>query len=224
MQRMLVTTLVLAAAGCGHFSFSSGVYSRDGVDLPHHRWVPLAVPEGTAHLVLTAGTEDISLTAGTAAIEVQVFSEVENDGTVALVGGEPVVTSASGHIVAIDGVRGTVPAATELVVTNGTGDVRLVGLQGAPHLRIKCGTGDILLGDAVLDDVTTDCGTGDLKLEGSKLGRLDARCGTGDIRLRGSQVSTGLIKAGTGDVVLSGHSDLGSATTDFGTGELRSGD
>jgi hypothetical protein len=225
MRSILVTALVLAAAGCGRISFNNGVYSKDGVDLPHDRWVALAVPEGTAHLELAAAIGDITLAAGAAALEVRVFSELENDGTVALVDGEPVVTSASGHAVAIDGVRGTIPAATDLALTSGTGDVQLEGLEGAPHLRIKCGTGDIQLADAVLDDVVIESGTGDVKLEGSRLARLDARCGTGDIRLRlDSHVAGGRLKSGTGDVVLSGGSDIGSTATDFGTGELRSGD
>jgi hypothetical protein len=225
MLRTLATALLLAAAGCGHFSFHDGVYTEDGVDLPYHRWVALALPDGTTHLELTAGTQDMTLAAGPAALEVQVFSEVENDGTVSLVNGKPVVTSASAHGVAIDGVRGGVPATMDLVLTSGTGDVRLGGLNGAPHLRIKCGTGDIQLADAVLDDVSLESGTGDVELEGSKLAHLDAHCGTGDVRLRrGSQVAAGMIKSGTGDVVLSGHSDLGKTATDFGTGELRSGD
>jgi Toastrack DUF4097 len=224
MQRFLVTALLLAAAGCGHFSFHAGMYSEDGVDLPYHRWVALALPEGTAQLELTAGTHDVTLAAGAPALEVQVFSELENDGTVALVNGAPVVSSAGGHGVAIDGVRGTVPATMGLSVTSGTGDVDLSGLNGAPQLRIKCGTGDIRLGDAVLDEVSVESGTGELKLEGSKLAHLQAKCGTGDIRLRSSQVAAGWIKAGTGDVVLSGHSDIGSIAPDFGTGEIRSGD
>jgi hypothetical protein len=230
MQRILVTALVLAAAGCGFYSIGGGLSERngvlykDGVALPNHRWVALQIPKEAKSLSLEAATGDITLGMGEAAVEVQLFSEVENDGSVALVDGRPVVSSAGGHAVALNGVRGTVPATMQLTLDDGTGEVSLDGLKGAPRLHVKCGTGDILLHGTTLDDVTVESGTGDLKLEDCKLARLEAESGTGDIRLRGTHVTGGLIKSGTGDVILSGQSDIGSTKTELGTGRVRNGD
>jgi len=103
--------LALLAAGCGHFYSSDGVSEANGIvydngtALPHHRWVAVAVPEGTKALTLESPTADIDVTAGAPALEVQVWSEVEGDGAVALTDGKPVVSSSSGRVVLINGVR-----------------------------------------------------------------------------------------------------------------------
>lgn len=221
--------VALLVAGCGHFHSSDGVSEvngvlyKQGVALPYHRWVPLAVPEGTVAIRLESPTQQIAVSAGDPALEVQVYSEIDGDGTVALANGEPQVSSTSGRAVLINGVRGTLMPGIRLNVSAGTGDIRLQAFDGA-GIELNTGTGDALLQDCKLPELELKSGTGEVRLEGSDIQKLQARLGTGDLRLRASQLHGGEITSGTGDVVLSGGSSLGTIRPETGTGEVRHDD
>jgi DUF4097 and DUF4098 domain-containing protein YvlB len=225
---------LLALAACG-FTYHmgdlgnglverDGVLYKDGVALRSHRWVTVAVPAETGGLTLESGTADIDLASGPTSLEVQLFSEVEGDGSVALQGDQPVASSAGGHAVVINGVRGTIAPEIALHVKNGTGNVRVDGLKGAHALDAESGTGDVSLSKCALGTVGVKCGTGRIELTDSTVESLNAENGTGDIRLKGCRLKGGRLESGTGDIVLSGHSDLGSASTQLGTGHVRNSD
>lgn len=229
---MAAALLALTACGftydfgqLGHgLSERDGVLYKDDVALRSQRWVAVAVPADTAALTLASPTGDITLAAGPTSLEVLLCTEVEGDGSVALDGDHPVATSAAGHAVALNGVRGTIGPTIALHLESGTGAVKLDGLHGSPAIDVRAGTGDVALGGCTLDSVGVTCGTGRLELTDTSVDALQAECGTGDVRMRGSHLKAGHIQSGTGDVILSGHSDLGSATTKLGTGRVRSAD
>src|SRR5262249_6770099 len=106
MKHLPAALALLALASCGYivhlgnsngFGEIDGVLTFNGTKLPFHRWVPLTGVAEPADLHLSTGTGEITLSGGSAAqLEVELFSEVDDDGSVALQAGKPVATSASG--------------------------------------------------------------------------------------------------------------------------------
>jgi hypothetical protein len=230
-MRWTLPIALLTLASCGYvlhlgeshgFSENNGVVSYDGVVLPYHRWVEVTGSDTGSRLQLATGTGPITLAGSeTLHLEVDLYSEVENDGSVALDAGKPVTTSAAGRVLAINGVRGTIGPGLSLDLDTGTGRVELQDLPDAHLVEVDTGTGDTKLGRCKVADLRLNAGTAGLELEGCTLDRLKVDSGTGDVRLRASRVKESRISSGTGDVFVSADSDLGKADCDLGTGQLR---
>lgn len=251
---MKAMSLVLLAGlcGCGFVtsqfgghSYSTdgqGVLSVDGVELPHKRWVALDLPAGGGALRLDSPTEDTALSGssdGASHLEVQIFSEVENDGEARVEAGRVVVTSAAGRKAVMNGARGTLAAGVRLELFSGTGDMLLENLAELGDFQADSGTGDVRLVSCGAGDVRIDSGTGDVRIEGlaggklevdsgtgdvsvaaSRLGSLDIATGTGDVGFRDCTSGRTAVESGTGDVTLQGTNDLGSPRYDLGTGSV----
>jgi hypothetical protein len=250
---VILASLLAALAGCGldlnldfgghGYSERNGVLYVDGVALPHKRWVPVDVPTGTDSLKLASATESIVLSGssdGASHVEVQVYSEVEGDGTVALTGSQVVVTSAGKHGVAINGIRGTLAPGMALELSNGTGEVHLEGLPELVKVDLEVGTGDVRVTQCAAHDVHVTTGTADALLDQLKGDTLGVETGTGQARLTGCEASSIVVTTGTGDVTLKdctsgetrvesgtgnvslqGENALGSTRYDLGTGSVR---
>jgi Putative adhesin len=248
------TVLLLAGlAGCGFvtsefeghkYGEKSGVLVVDGVPLPHKRWVQVDVPVGTGSLRLAAATADIVLSGSpdsSSHLEVQLYSEVENDGSAILDGGKIVVRSTAGRLVIMNGARGTLAHGMRLDLGSGTGDLSLEGLPELSDLQLDSGTGDVRLTQCTAGDVRITTGTGDVHLAGLEAGRVEVDSGTGEAHLAtcalsSLEVTTGTadvhfsecrssrteVESGTGDVLLEGQNDLGTTQYDLGTGQVRS--
>lgn len=244
--------LLACLAGCGFgrtefgghsYTEQHGVLVVDGVSLPNKRWVPVEVPVGTGSLELGSATSDIVLAGspdGASHLEVQLFSEVEGDGTVKVDGGKLVTASAAGRMVIPNGLRGTLARGMQLAIDTGTGELRLEGLPDLTSLRLGSGTGELRLTQCSGGDVRIESGTGDVHIEGLKAGKLQIDTGTGSAQLAACtlsaiKISTGTgdvtlsdcnsgrtdVESGTGNVVLEGQNELGAATYDLGTGKVK---
>lgn len=223
MNRSTVRALVLAAllpaaAACLDFDAvefggvsvndDDGVVSVDGVPLPHARWVPLDLPAGSATLVLAAATREIRVaTAGpgeSARLEVQLFSEAEGEGALALVEGELVASRTGSGRVLANGVRGTLPAGIRLALRCGVGVASVQAPHGLNGLEAECGTGALELSGGPLGDVTIRSGTGAARLSGAQAGKVRVQTGTGALHASGVTCDELEVEAGTGRVDLSG--------------------
>jgi len=245
--RMLLLAGLLA--GCGYIhqglSESNGVLSLDGVPLRWKRWVVLEVPAGTTSLEVSSGTADIALsgsTDGSTRIELQLYSELEGDGSVALENGRIVARSASSRKVAVNGARGTLGPGFALQLENGTGGVSLTGghelqrvglvtgtgniLLSATEtqgLLIESGTGNVSLRDSRTGDVKVETGTGGVEVAGCSVAALQIETGTADVLLRDCKATRTEVASGTGNVTLQGQNDLGATSWDLGTGQVAGG-
>ena len=269
----LLLPVLLAPGACGFLGEvdfdgvavreEDGVVYVDNVALRHARWVPVDVPSEAGALELASATRDIGVATvapgAPARLDAQLFSELEGDGTVSLAGGRLAATSAAGGKVLVNGLRGTVPAGTQLVLRDGTGAISAqcehglsglrveagtgpVELSGGPagDIAVKSGTGDVRLSDLSGGQALVSCGTGRLSVAGLKCMRLevvtgtgqvrlgalaadalDVETGTADVRLEDCTLGTTRVRSGTGDVRLAGTNDLGAASYDLGTGDVR---
>jgi hypothetical protein len=229
----------------GHsYSERHGVLEVDGVQLPNKRWVAVDVPVATGSLDLSSATQDIVLSGspdGASHLEVQLFSELEGDGSVHVDGGKLVTSASSGRLVIVNGMRGTLAKGMKLTLENGTGALHLEGLPELRDVRLDNGTGEVRLVQCGAGDVLIDCGTGDVHLESLKAARLEITTGTGAVRLATTsatqvKLSTGTgdiafsdcnssrtdVESGTGNVRLEGENVLGSVNYDLGTGKVQS--
>lgn len=220
-----------------------GVMHVDGVPLPHSRWVALDLPPGTASLTLESATRELrvaSVAPGEAArLEVQLFSELPEDGQVVLAGGAPVATSAAGRRVLLNGVRGGIPAGTHLAAHTGTSPcvvdaahglagVELDSGTGALEVRggplgdveLTVGTGSVTLAGATAGEVRVTSGTGAIHVAGLRATRLGVESGTGAVELRDLTAETLAIDTGTGGIHLEGCR-AGKTTLGSGTGDVR---
>jgi hypothetical protein len=253
---MMRATVLLAGlfslAGCGFdvtqfgghdYTEHHGVLVVDGTPLPNKRWVAVDVPVGTGSLELGSATADIVLSGspdGASHLEVQLFSEVEGDGSVRVDGGRLVTSSAANRLVIVNGARGTLARGMKLELHSGTGDLRLEGLPELSEVSLDNGTGDVRLTQCATGDVVVVTGTGEVHLDGLKGGKLDVKTGTGEAGLASCSVSmmkleTGTgdvtlsectstrtdVKSGTGDVILEGQNVLGTTSYELGTGKVR---
>lgn len=108
-----------------------GRYTRDGVELPHSRWVPLrgALSGAAAMFTYQTGVGDIELSGADgddAAIEVLVFETAPNDADLQIKNGRIEVTTKSRVPAGLAHVRGKLPsrAALQLAAQNGLIDVK----------------------------------------------------------------------------------------------------
>jgi Putative adhesin len=108
----------------------------------------------------------------------------------------------------------TVPAATRLVSSLGTGDQEITGLQA--RLNVSNGTGNIRLSD-FRGDARLNTGTGNIDVSSAD-GSLNLEAGTGDIRVQGSKVARADASTGTGEIALDAIE--GELTAHAGTGNI----
>ena len=259
LLHLSVLTLILAAPACEFlhgtfhhdgtsYSESNGVLYADDVPLRFERWIKLEPPLAAgSQISMATYTGEVTLSAATAgeasALELHLFSEIENDGGVLVKDGKLATHSDTDHKLAINGVRGSVPADVSLDIETGTGDLSLKGLSGKSSIKISTGTGRSTLegcqvasvaletgtGDMTMRDVhsTTlgiDTGTGETRLTGCAADELNFSSGTGDLRLDDCHFKESKLDSGTGDIRLRKGSTLGSETHDLGTGSVKTSD
>ncbi|MBM3984579.1 MAG: DUF4097 domain-containing protein [Planctomycetes bacterium] len=225
---------LLAFAGCGFpgsvefdgvsVQAENGVVSVDGVALPHSRWVPLDVPADVGALKLGCATRELQVaTAGPgepARLEVQLFSQVEGEGVVALEAGKFVAQPTAAGRVLANGVRGTIPAGVRLHAYAGTGRVSVGAAHGLGGLEADNGTGDVDVAGGPLGDVRIRNGTGSSRLDGATAGSVVVKSGTGAVAVTGSSCVVLEAESGSGSVTLTG---LACERLDLklGTGDVR---
>jgi hypothetical protein len=241
VRSVLLAALLPAAAACLDFDAvefggvsvndNNGLVTVDGVLLPHARWVPLDVPAGSGTLVLAAATREIRVaTAGPgepARLEVQLFSEAEGEGALALVEGELVASRTGTGRVLANGVRGTLPAGIRLALRCGVGVASVHAPHGLDGVEGECGTGDLELSGGPLGEVTIRSGTGATRLSGAQADKVRVLTGTGALHATGLTCDELEIEAGTGTVDLSGLAcrrlDVETGTADVLLRDCRAG-
>ena len=221
---------------------TDGVLYADDVPLRYERWVKVESVPTKEVLQMGTSSGPISISSGDApeacVIEAHLFSEVEGDGTVGFEGGKLKATSATQHGVAINGIRGSVPAGSDLEIDTGTGELTLGEFKGGnvelttgtsfvvakactvKSLAIDTGTGDIEVTDLTSPSLRISSGTGDAALSGCKVDQLQFESGTGDLTIDASQFKRSTLESGTGDIVLKHGANLGEESHDLGTGDL----
>jgi len=220
LPRLALLLPLLAPAGCVDFGSvdfeglsvrdDAGVVSVDGVSLPHARWEPLDLPAGTATLRLACATRELRVATVApgepARLEVQVFSQLEGEGALALEDGQPVARPTGTGRVLANGLRGTIPAGVRLETSCGTGDAAVQAPHGLAGLQARCGTGGLEVSGGPLGDVSLTNGTGTLTLAGVQAGTVRLDSGTGGLHASGLECEALEVEAGTGDVDFRGVS------------------
>lgn len=225
----LAALTLLPACGGFHASRRS-VTERDGqlflgdVLLAHHREQALSSEGlGDAELRLECPTglvDIVGMEGAELELVVDLYSELEGDGTIHWEGGRLSARSDQGGAVLINGIRGVVPADMALTVDTGTGQVALAGLTGGQDVRVATGTGPVRLSECELGTLTLDTGTGDLRLEQLQAALLDVDSGTGELAAEGCQLDELRGDSGTGDFRLT-DCQVGRGRFDSGTGDVR---
>lgn len=127
----------------------------------------------------------------------------------------------------------TVPAATRLTSSTGSGDQDIQGIQGpvesktgsgnmtvssiGGEARVTAGSGDITIND-IKAGIHAATGSGGIR--GNNIGgSIDANTGSGDVRLQQSAAGSVRVRTGSGDVELRGVN--GSLSVSTGSGDVR---
>ncbi len=219
-----------------------GVFTIDGVELRHSRWVDVVGPRGAeADMHFSTATEVIELgpSADAAyALQVLLYSEVEGDGEVALEGGRLVARSTGEHKLLINAVKGKVPDGLALNCESGMGNVKLAGFSGGQDLGIEVGMGSATLTGCSVGAIAIKAGMGGVDFKGVNAGVADIDAGmggaefeacnlegfTGDfgmgsVTVRASHVARIEADIGMGSMTLV-NSTVDSLSADLGMGDL----
>jgi uncharacterized protein YdeI (BOF family) len=151
------------------------------------------------------GKIDISATAGAATVTVDTAKKQNDcDSTVLMAGAELQVKiekksgmfkDCSAHI------KIQIPAAVDVVIVSGVGDINILGVNGA--VRYDLGVGNVTI-DGAVTKLNGNLGTGDIKASGL-VGSANLNTGTGDFRVtykEAPQSGSASFQAGAGDAVV----------------------
>ena len=96
----------------------------------------------------------------------------------------------------------TVPASTEVRITQGAGDVHLARIDAAAHVDL--GAGEVIVDGFLGTELTVDCGVGDVSIAGPLPPATTVSVGTGDIELTLPEAASATVTArvGVGDITV----------------------